>query len=138
MSAMLALAMVMAGMTMPASEPISVVSARAQIHALNGRIVRVRGWLSRCHRLSCGLHPDLAAARAQDTDGAYLSLAGGTVLDERAPELSLSEVVLEGVLSDRCRQPPAATEVVVCTDRAPDFTPTHVIAVLGQAPKGSE
>lgn len=120
------LALILAVAAALPTAPMSVIDARSNLHALDGKTVAVRGWLDRCERLSCALFPTLAAARRRDYSGPRLSLAGSPVVDDRAAELAHREIVIEGVVSDRCHQA-ANGEVVVCTDRAPDLTPIRII-----------
>lgn len=123
---MMSLALLLAVATAAPGTPMSVTDALSKLHALNGKKVVVHGWLDRCERLSCALFPTLAAARQRDYSGPRLSLAGTHVVDDRAAELAHREIVIEGVISDRCHQA-ANGEIVVCTDRAPDLTPIRIL-----------
>ena len=125
----------LAAATVPA---MSVANVRNNLHALDGKTVVVHGWLDRCEKLSCGLFPSLAAARACDYGGVMLSVAASPVVDGRAAELALREVQIEGVLSDRCRAPTADGTITVCSDRAPDFTPTRLVKIGSRAPATPE
>lgn len=112
--------------------PVSVQDVIDNIHAWNGKIVTVDGWLGKCGGLDCHIHPTLADAKtialidySNDAWKGAMDRAVGigydSKFDQTAEPLQLTRVLLKARVSDRCRG-----WFVGCTDRAPDLTPISI------------
>lgn len=98
-------------------EPLTVDEVIARHHALEGRTIEVRGWLSPCLRLSCRL-----MARPDDRETPYLSIGGSIAFDRRIAGRAGQRITIRARLDANCLHAradrEAGGEVVICTDRA--------------------
>lgn len=98
---------------------LSVVRLSARLEQLDGRDVRVRGWLA-CGDRGCAL-------RARPHGGRDVVAIGVAANDAMAPSLSDAaghEVVIEGRATAACRHE-------VCTDAAPALMPARIVRIFG-------
>jgi hypothetical protein len=118
------------------AEAVSVADAIKNIHAWNGTVVTVEGWLGQCEGLDCGLFSTLADARqvAGRGDGdphwleaskRGLSIGYDPSFDRQAAPLQFRHVTVVARISDECRDPPPTT---ICVDRVDDLRPISIHA----------
>jgi hypothetical protein len=112
---------------------LSVAAVISQHEALDGQIVRVRGWLNeQCYYLSCGLS-------SSDNGDGGLGLSLG---ESRRFDIALKkskalghEIIVEGrvhrLCFDHSKDPDVSDgEIVVCTDRANQLSAPRLIKVI--------
>jgi hypothetical protein len=94
------------------SAALSVVDAIERQHDLLGTRVVIRGTLSRCQRLSCGLN-------GTDRNGheRYLSIGRSPAFDRVAPRYAGRTVEIEVRLTDVCFPDVDPDIIVACSDR---------------------
>jgi hypothetical protein len=106
------------------------------IHALNGKTVRVRGYLGECMGYDCGLFQDRSeweqterwlAATAKGQRGHlppdWLGIGGSPDFDAKAQPFVRRYVLITGKLDDSCRDEQLRPG---CTDRAPELEPIAI------------
>jgi len=121
-----------------AAKPMGVAEVVPEIRALNGKTVRVAGYLGECAGYECrlfvdeaGLHDyERAFAKMMSTRDAvrrpaYLGIGVGEKFDfdARARPFTNSYVVITGKITDACRTPDNAPG---CMDRSTDLKPTDI------------
>lgn len=118
-----------------AAAPVPVMSVGDVIaghEALDGKTVRVRGWLyAACYRFGC-------AIRARNERLAVQLSIGESSTFDRALEAANAvgkEIVVEGRVDRTCfdhSKDPGTTvkDIVICTDRAPQLADPRLIDVL--------
>jgi hypothetical protein len=111
---------------------VSTTDLIDNIHAWNGKIVTVEGWLGECAGYNCGIFPTLIDARVV-ASGDYqsdewgdamdrgLSIGSADGFDESAAHLQFERVILKARVNDQCW--PAN-----CTDRANVLEPISIEA----------
>ena len=105
------------------------------VDALNGKTVRVSGYLGVCEGYDCGLFQDkrhientdrwltsLRSGKSGDHPGDWLGVGGSPEFDATAKPFNHSYVVITARVSNQCRfqGKPA------CTDRAEDLIPLKI------------
>jgi len=125
------------------SQPPQVVAASqlaAQTHVLNGKTVRVSGYLGNCSAYDCVLFADKAgydAARRYidalqqkksptEEFPPAIGIGGFPDFDRKAEPFQNGMVTITGVVTDKCRAPDNKS---VCTDRSPDLEPTDIVSL---------
>jgi hypothetical protein len=119
-----------------AADAVSVPDVIRNIHAWNGTVVTVEGWLGTCAGLDCGLFSSLADARLVAARGngdphwlgalkRGLSIGYSERFDRRAAPLQFHHVIVVARVSDECRDPPPTT---ICVDRVDDLWPIAIHA----------
>jgi hypothetical protein len=114
---------------------LTVPQVIARHEALDGKIVRVRGWLiHRCQRLDCAL-----SARRDDREPS-LSLGGSTSFDSalRDARAEGHEILVEGRVNRTCfdhSKDPGndSRELVLCTDRADELANPRLISIYSSS-----
>ena len=117
-----------------------------RIDELNGKTVRVAGYLANCGGYSCDLYPrkedvavwNRAFAELRKTrqfrqpDLPVLGIDSGEdfEFDEKAAPFTGSYVVITGKVTNQCRFKGERG----CTDRSPDLEPTKIAAWKGPVP----
>lgn len=115
---------------------VSVADVVRNIHAWNGTVVSVEGWLGECEGLDCGLFSSLVDARLVAARGNgdprwldvlkhSLSIGYDKRFDRQAAPLQFRHVIMVARVSDDCRDPPATT---ICVDRVDDLRPVAIHA----------
>lgn len=119
---MLALIALVASPATMAQEPnvMSVDEVLKHHDVLDGKLIRVRGWLTLCESLSC----QISAKPSKKSP--YLSIGSSNAFDENAARLVGTVVVVEAVLDTRCLRSRiganrAKEEMVICLDRADEL-----------------
>ena len=113
-------------------KPVSVADVVDNIHAWDGKIVTVVGWLGTCQGYDCGLYPtmrdaEIVATISSDNGGwkiamgRRVSIGFDEEFDRAAGPLQFSKVSIRGKVSDECRG-----LFVGCTDRASDLYPISI------------
>jgi hypothetical protein len=126
------------GSTGPAQQRLTVAEVIDWIDRLNGRTVRVGGYLGRCSGYDCSLFAseddsrkfdrflaDIIERRRSDLEPPpMLGIGDDRDFDRKAAPLNLRYVIITGIVDNQCwhRGEP------VCTDRAPDLHPIRVEA----------
>jgi hypothetical protein len=95
-----------------ASQVLSVIDVIERQRDLIGTRVVVRGRLSRCQHLSCGLHGTDANGRER-----YLSIGRSPAFDTVAPRYADRTVEIEVRLTDVCLPDVDPDIIVACADR---------------------
>jgi hypothetical protein len=103
------------------------------IHTLDGKTVKVGGYMATCGGYDCGLFSTEQASRdfwriANDSKSKekfpeFLSIGYDAKFDRKAGPLAGHYVVVTGQVSDRCRD---TFGRIKCTDRAPDIIPNDI------------
>ena len=143
------LVLVMLSSACGAREPLGVRETIKNIHALNGKTVRVTGYLGQCGGYDCGLfetkqdYDRLSRIMREARSGGranldrmpdWLGISSGELdcpnpsaregchfsVDQQAAPFQNSYVVITGKISDLCRDEQLR---MGCTDRAPELTP---------------
>jgi hypothetical protein len=132
----------------PAGEPplLTVKELVPRIDQLNGRTVRVAGYLAECEGYGCDLYSheqDLAVwnqvyAKVRERkrfdwpDLPVLGIGSGDdfEFDAAAAPFTNSYVVITGRVNNRCR----INGKRGCTDRSPDLDPINIVAWRGPVP----
>jgi hypothetical protein len=113
---------------------LSVAEAVARHGELNGRVVRVKGWLGTCQGLSCSLYETLAGARGQGAEAGWLSIGSSVAFDRRARRLRHKRIVLEARLHAVCFNDPTPPGIVeVCADRVEQLQPIRIVRILSRS-----
>jgi hypothetical protein len=122
--------------TAPAPQRVAEVVPR--IHALNGKVVRVAGYLGACGGYECRLFVDeagwhefgravekLMRTREAVRWPTHLGIGSGEKFDfdRKAEPFNNSYVVVTGRINDKCRTPSGEPG---CTDRGTDLEPTDI------------
>jgi hypothetical protein len=131
-----------------AAEPplFTVTELVPRIDELNGKTVRVVGYLADCAGYSCDLYPreaDVAVwqrayaqlgttRRFEEPKLPVLGIGSGPAFefDRKAAPFVNSYVVITGKVTDQCRFKGERG----CTDRSPDLEPTGIAAWHGRIP----
>lgn len=124
----------------------SVAELVPRIDELNGKTVRVAGYLDDCGGYSCDLYPSKADVAVWDRAFAELRRTNRPVLpelpvlgigtgdkwefDAKAAPFTGRYVVITGKVDNRCRYKGERG----CTDRSPDLDPTGIAAWTGPVP----
>jgi hypothetical protein len=118
------------------SNVLDVSDVDAWHEALDGQTVQVRGWISVCHVLSCGL------AAKPDGRGTFVSLGQSPDFD-RDPQFqdrtSIKEVIVEAVVSRRCFAHGGEAGVMIpppppCMDRSDQLRSPKLLRVVRKLP----
>jgi hypothetical protein len=115
------------------TENVSTADVIDNIHAWNGKVVTVEGWLGECQGYNCGIFPALTDARVvvsgnyqtdewRDAMNRSLSIGSADGFDETAAPLQFKRVRLKARVNDECW--PAN-----CTDRANILEPISIEAL---------
>ena len=116
---------------------MTVPQLAGQTHALNGRTVKVSGYLGDCSGYDCVLFADKAghdawrlrieAIRRKTNpvpeEPPTIGIGGFPNFDRKAAPLQNSMVTITGTVTDRCRSPENKPG---CTDRSTDLEPTDI------------
>jgi hypothetical protein len=106
-----------------------VAEVAAKIVALDGKVMRLRGWVSPgCYKFGCGLVSRFPKNPAQP-DLVGISIDYDEAFETKLQSVVGAEVVIEGRIDATCRRPH-----VICTDRAPDFHPYRIVRVIQRSP----
>lgn len=122
--------------------PLTVPQVIAQIDALNGKTVRVKGYLGTCAGYDCVLFPDRAGkaafdewiAHLRDRDSrnadepVILGIGGEETFDHKAAPFQNSAVIITGKVTNMCRYKGKPA----CMDRSTDIMPTHIVSAKDQ------
>ena len=121
-------------------EPLRVHETIKNIHALDGKTVRVTGYLGVCEGYDCGLFENqqdayrldqiMTAVRRgerSDLDGLpdWLGIGSGNDADKRLAPFTNSYVMITGKLSDHCRDEQLR---MGCSDRASELETIESVA----------
>lgn len=117
-------------MSVPQTNTVSVEQVTQNIHAWDGQIVTVSGWLGKCRGLDCAIYATLDDARSigpiyesndyQAAMARRLGIGFDAEFDRKAAPLQFRKVRVRGRVSDECRGDN------ICTDRAPDIHPISI------------
>jgi hypothetical protein len=150
--ALIVLAAALLGACAKPAAPLAVPQLIAQIHVLNGRTVRVAGYLGTCLGGDCNLFVDRVGYNAElrwrdELKARSGGLAHGeqsTALPTRPPQIGIggkaefarkaapfenSMVVVTGKVTDRCRGPDGQPG---CADASTDIEPTDIASPKDQ------
>jgi len=126
---MISALLVLAQITPAAAEPkpveASIAAIRANPKRFDGQVVRVKGWVNRCDRLSCSI--DERSATSPNGGGEHLSIASDDKFDSTIKPLLPTYVEFDARFDARC-------VTAICTDRAPDLTVRQLRAVVSPEP----
>jgi hypothetical protein len=107
----------------PEISEVSVAQLAEHVNALDGRIVRVRGWVH-CGDWGCSLRTRLASPAASVNQ---VNIGDG--MKAELVDAADHQVILEGRVTAACRRE-------ICTDHAPDLLPTRLVRIFG-APRAT-
>ena len=114
---------------------LTVPQVIAQHEALDGKVVRVRGWLlKRCQKLDCAL-----SARRDDREPS-ISLGGSTSFDLALQDSRAEghEILVEGrvnrICFDHSKDPGNGPgDLIFCTDRADELVDPRLITIYSSS-----
>lgn len=92
---------------------------------LDGKLVTVRGWVSRCDRTSCALYAQLEDVGKDEVFA--ISVGRADWFDARVRGRPLSEVIITGTVQAQCINDPTDQVAAICFDRSPDLVPTKIV-----------
>ncbi len=104
----------------------TIAAIRANPKKFDGQVVRLHGWVNRCHPLSCLVEE--RASNAQGGAGEYLSIATDAKFDATIRPLLPTYVEFDARFSAAC------STSQVCVDRAPELTITSLRGVVSPEP----
>ena len=149
---MIVIALTFLGACAKPAAPLTVPQLIARIHALDGRTVRVTGYLGTCNAGDCNLFIDraghaadlrmlagikaISAGSARDGQAVALTsmpprigIGGMEEFARKAARFENSMVVVTGKVTDRCRRPDGQP---ACTDGSTDIEPTDIAPLKDQ------
>ena len=146
---LIAIAAVSLGACAKPAPSLTVPQVIARIHALDGQVVRVRGYLASCAGYSCSLFVDEAGframkqrigeiqrvtqpgntARVTTAEPPVLGIGGFPDFDRKAAPFQNGMVVITGKVTDGCRGSDGRPG---CTDRSTDIKPTDIVSLKDQ------
>ena len=100
---------------------LTVAEVEGHMHFLDGKRVRINGWLGQCSKLDCALYATSRHLLANDTASGFLGIASSRMVDEAAKTMAGQQVIVTAIVNDECRG-----ILGQCTDRAPDLYVTDL------------
>jgi hypothetical protein len=124
----IAVALMMAQLAPAEPKPVAttIAAIRANPKRIDGRVVRLHGWVNQCKPLTCWIEE--RAATAQGGPGAHLSIATDPKFDATVRPLIPTYVEFDARFSATC------LTTQVCLDRAPELTIVSLRAVVSTEP----
>jgi hypothetical protein len=125
---------------------LSVKEVNAHASELDGKTIRIRGWLPRCGGRDCSLYESKLDADTFLEGRArvrLLSIGYDPKFDAAVRPNLPATIVLEAQLNADCLNPrmkksPDGTQyITICADRADDLKPIRLINIQPAAPRGS-
>lgn len=111
----------------------SVAEVVARHIELNGRVVRVRGWIRECHGRSCSLYEAAVGAKGGGAEAAWLSIGWAPAFDRQVRQLGVAQIEVEARVHAVCFNDPMPTGVVeVCADRVDQLQNPRLIKTVSQ------
>lgn len=99
---------------------LTVAEVEGHVHYLNGKHVRVKGWLGLCSKRECSIFASHEHLLAGGVDGGFLGIAASRMVDEAAKDMAGKQVWVSAIVSDECRG------WTNCLDRAADLYVTDM------------
>jgi hypothetical protein len=117
-------------------EVLTVDTVVGHLQQLDGKTVRVSGYLPTCGRLDCTLYNNkreadlyaLAAKQQVSKLPNFLAIGPNEKFDTKAGPLAGQYVVVTGTITKECR---AMDNAFACPDRGPDIKPIDIRVALG-------
>ena len=119
----------------PASSALTVADVWARHHALDGKVIRVRGVVAECYSLGCELY------QSADDRSKWLGIGTSDTFDAAVQSYLGKQIVVKGLfradclhaLADPANQTHRADgelTVVICTDRADMIINPQLVGVV--------
>ena len=112
---------------------LGVAEVVARHTELNGRVVRVRGWIRTCHGRGCSLCETSAGAEGRGAEAGWLSIGWAPNFDRQVRSLGLVQIELEARVRAVCFNDPMPAGVVeVCADRVDQLQNPRLVRILSR------
>lgn len=115
------------------TQALSVADVVARHNELDGRVVRIRGWVGECHGRSCGLYETRSGAHGNGAEAGSLSIGTAPAFDRQVRSLGRAQIVVDARVRAVCFNDPMPAGVVeVCADRVDQLQPIRIVQVLSR------